>query len=140
MDPVSDHTIEEAAELTGVSKHTLRYYEREGLLPTIAKAPSGHRRYTDDDIGWIKFLQLLRATGMPIRDMKDFVALTYAGDHTIAQRVEVLERCRETLVKRMTEDREHLERLNFKIDYYTSVLDARDATPERLIGEPVVRR
>lgn len=140
MEPVSDHTIEEAAELTGVSKHTLRYYEREGLLPAIAKAPSGHRRYSEDDIGWIKFLQLLRATGMPIRDMKDFVALTHAGDHTIAQRVEVLERCREALVKRMAEDREHLERLNFKIDYYTSVLDARDATPERLIGEPVVRR
>lgn len=139
MEAVSDHTIEEAAELTGVSKHTLRYYEREGLLPAIAKAPSGHRRYTDDDIGWIRFLQLLRATGMPIRDMKDFVALTHAGDHTIAQRVEVLTRCRETLVKRMAEDREHLERLNFKIDYYTSVLDARDATPERLIGEPVVR-
>ncbi|NYE18603.1 MerR family transcriptional regulator [Microbacterium immunditiarum] len=136
---MSDHTIEEAAELTGVSKHTLRYYEREGLLPAIAKAPSGHRRYTEDDIGWIRFLQLLRATGMPIRDMKDFVALTNAGDHTIAQRVEVLTRSRETLVKRMAEDREHLDRLNFKIDYYTSVLDSGDVTPERLIGEPVVR-
>lgn len=136
---MSDHTIDEAAAQTGVSKHTLRYYEREGLLPAIAKAPSGHRRYTDDDLGWIRFLQLLRATGMPIRDMKDFVALTNAGDHTIADRVEVLERCYETLVRRMAEDREHLERLTFKLDYYRGVLDAREATPERLIGEPARR-
>jgi hypothetical protein len=65
-----DYTIDEAAERTGLSKHTLRYYEREGLLPPIAKASSGHRRYTDDDIGWVRFLQLLRATGMPIREAK----------------------------------------------------------------------
>jgi DNA-binding transcriptional MerR regulator len=130
-----DYTIDEAAERTGLSKHTLRYYEREGLLPPIAKASSGHRRYTDDDIGWVKFLQLLRATGMPIREAKEFVTLTWAGDHTIPQRVEVLTGYRAALVERMARDVEHLEALNRKIGFYEDVLSAKDATPEDVTGE-----
>lgn len=135
-----DYTIDEAADRTGLSKHTLRYYEREGLLPPIAKASSGHRRYTDDDIGFVKFLQLLRATGMPIREMKEFVKLTRAGDHTIAQRVEVLTAYREALVERMAHDVEHLEALNRKVEWYTELLEVRDATPEAVTGQRAVAR
>jgi DNA-binding transcriptional MerR regulator len=129
------YTIDEAAERTGLTKHTLRYYEREGLLPPIAKASSGHRRYSDDDIGWVKFLQLLRSTGMPIREAKEFVTLTWAGDHTIPQRVEVLTAYRTALVERMRQDVEHLEVLNRKIDFYSGVIEMRDATPEDVTGE-----
>lgn len=114
----------------GISKHTLRYYEREGLLPPIAKAANGHRRYTEDDLGWVKFLQLLRGTGMPIREMKSFVELTWAGDHTIAQRVDVLERYRVALRERMEADQERLQFLNYKIDYYTGVLALESATAD----------
>lgn len=127
---MSGYTIDQAAEKMGISKHALRYYEREGLLPPIEKAANGHRRYTDDDLGWVKFLQLLRGTGMPIREMKSFVALTWAGDHTIAQRVEVLERYRLALRERMEADVEHLKFLNYKIDYYSSVLALETATPD----------
>lgn len=134
------YTIDEAAARMGISKHTLRYYEREGLLPEIAKAANGHRRYTEDDLGWVKFLQLLRGTGMPIREMKSFVALTWAGDHTIAERVEVLERYRIALRERMEADREHLKFLNHKIDYYTGVLAIQGATPEELAGLPDAAR
>ena len=128
------YTIDQAAERMGISKHTLRYYEREELLPHIAKAANGHRRYTDDDLGWVKFLQLLRGTGMPIREMKSFVALTQAGDHTIADRVVVLERYRKELRARMEADRERLQFLNHKIDYYSSVLAVQSATPEDITG------
>ncbi len=131
---VTVYTIDDAAERMGLSKHTLRYYEREGLLPPIAKTSNGHRSYTEDDLGWVKFLQLLRATGMPIREMKAFVTITWAGDHTIPERVRVLTRYRQALVARMAEDQEHLERLNTKIDYYTGVLAAQDATPEDITG------
>jgi DNA-binding transcriptional MerR regulator len=62
-----DYTIDEAAARTGLTKHTLRYCEREGLLPPITKATSGHRRDADDDLGWVRMLQLLRAAGMPNR-------------------------------------------------------------------------
>ena len=134
---MAGYSIDEAAARMGIAKHTLRYYEREGLLPPIEKAMNGHRRYTDDDLGWIRFLQLLRGTGMPIREMKDFVALTWAGDHTVPQRVEVLQRYREALVARMAADREHLGFLDHKITVYGDMLRAREATPEDVIGTPV---
>ncbi|WP_203653703.1 MerR family transcriptional regulator [Demequina activiva] len=131
---MSAYSIDDVATLTGVSKHALRYYEREGLLAEVPKAPNGHRRYSEDDLGWVRFLQLLRATGMPIREMKAFVDLTHAGEHTIADRVEVLAHYREALVTRMAADREHLERLNAKLDYYRGVLAAADAVPEDITG------
>lgn len=126
--------IDDVARLTGITKHTLRYYEREGLMAPVAKAMNGHRRYTDDDVGHVRFLQLLRATGMPIREMKAFVELTRAGDHTIADRVRVLAHYRESLVARMEADREHLDRLDFKLDYYSGVLRSADAVPEDITG------
>jgi len=126
--------IDEAARRMGISKDTLRYYEREGLLPPIAKASNGHRRYTEDDLGWVKFLQLLRGTGMPIREMKEFVELTWAGDHTMPERVEVLSRYRAALRERMAADREHLKFLDYKIDYYSGVLAMQDADPADITG------
>lgn len=137
---MAHYTIDDAAERMAISKTTLRYYEREGLLPPIAKGPNGHRRYTDDDLGWVRFLQLLRGTGMPIREMKAFVALTREGDHTIPKRVEVLGRYRLALKERMAEDREHLKYLDHKIDYYSGVLAAQGARPEDITGEPITAR
>jgi DNA-binding transcriptional MerR regulator len=133
---MSAYSIDDVASLTGVSKHALRYYEREGLLSEVAKAPNGHRRYSDEDLGWVRFLQLLRATGMPIREMKEFIALTQAGDHTIANRVEVLAHYREALITRMAGDREHLARLDAKLEYYRGALAAADAVPEDITRTP----
>jgi len=129
---MTGYTIDDVAARTGVGKHALRYYEREGLLRTIAKAANGHRRYSDDDLGWVRMLTLLRATGMPIREMKQFVALTHRGDETIPERVEVLARYRDALIARMSADREHLDRLNNKLDIYHGVLAAQVAVPQDL--------
>lgn len=122
------HSIDEVSARTGISKHTLRYYEREGLLAPVTKGANGHRRYTEDDLGRLGMLQLLRATGMPIREMKDFVRLTEAGDHTIGERVAVLHRVRAGLLARMTADAEHLAWLDRKIDYYGGVLELGEVT------------
>ena len=134
---MTGYTIDQAAERMGISKHTLRYYEREGLLAPVEKAANGHRRYTDDDLGWVRTLQLLRGTGMPIREMRDFVELTRAGDHTVADRVEVLTRYREELRERMTADVERMDFLNHKITIYTYMLAAREATPEDVTGATI---
>jgi hypothetical protein len=71
---------------------------------------------------------------MPIREAKEFVTLTWAGDHTSPQRVEVLNAYRAALVERMRQDVEHLEVLNRKIDFYSGVIEMRDATPEDVTG------
>ncbi|HYF73607.1 MAG TPA: MerR family transcriptional regulator [Nocardioides sp.] len=120
-------TIEEAAERTGVSAHTLRYYERIGLLAPVPRGSGGHRRYTDADLGAVVFLTLLRQTGMPIRDMQRFVELTRLGDHTIPDRVAVLTDHRTELVAHIALLRRHLAALDTKIGIYTEMLRAQSA-------------
>ena len=76
-------TISELAHSTGLSKHTLRYYERVGLIPLVERHPSsGHRQYTSHHTQWVAFIRNLRATGMPIRDLRAYSALVAKGDHT----------------------------------------------------------
>jgi DNA-binding transcriptional MerR regulator len=117
------YTIEEAAQRTGVSTHTLRYYERIGLLEPVGRASSGHRRYSDDDLGAVGFLTLLRQTGMPIRDMQRFVAMARAGDHTIAERVALLREHRDSLAEQLALLNRHFAAIETKIGVYQALLD-----------------
>jgi DNA-binding transcriptional MerR regulator len=84
-------TISELAASTGVSKHTLRYYERAGLIPAVRRdASSRHRRYTTHHREWIGFVRNLRATGMPIRELQAYAALVSEGDRTWPRRKALL--------------------------------------------------
>jgi DNA-binding transcriptional MerR regulator len=116
------YTIEEAAQRTGISTHTLRYYERIGLLEPVGRAPSGHRRYTEGDLGLVEFLTCLRQTGMPIRGMQQFMELARAGDGTIPDRIDALVAHRESLAEQLALLRRHFEVLSGKIDYYRLLL------------------
>lgn len=91
-------TIEQTAQTTGLSSDTLRYYERIGLITDIERASNGHRRYTGHDITWISFLKQLRATGMPIAQMRRFAQLRREGDPTVPERVAMLEQHRQDLL------------------------------------------
>ncbi len=84
-------TVREAAAFTGLSAHTLRYYERAGLVEPVARTASGHRRYARADLEHLQFLHCLRATGMPIRRMLDYAALASQGRGTLAARLQLLE-------------------------------------------------
>lgn len=123
-------TIEEASARTGVTAHTLRYYERIGLLDPVPRAPGGHRRYTDDDLGRVGFLTLLRQTGMSIRDMQRFVELTRQGEHTIADRVDVLVDHRARLRAHVDLLTRHLAALETKIGVYRTILGVEHPTPD----------
>jgi DNA-binding transcriptional MerR regulator len=116
------YTIEEAARRTGVSTHTLRYYERIGLLEPVGRASSGHRRYTGDDLGTVTFLTLLRQTGMPIRQMLRFVELTRAGDTSVAARVALLEDHRDALAAQLELLKKHFAAIETKIGVYQAML------------------
>ena len=85
-EPSGPFTIAEVAALSGLSAHTLRYYERIGLLDPVARVHGGQRRYDAKDLAWLAFLQRLRATGMPIRDMQRYAELRRQGDSTLAAR------------------------------------------------------
>lgn len=111
-------TIQEAAQATGLSEHTLRYYERIGLIHPIDRGQNTHRRYTRDDVGWIDFLTKLRATGMSIKDMQRYAELQRRGDETLAERVEMLKALRDQVEAHMDELNENLRLIYYKIEIY----------------------
>ena len=112
------YTIQEAAEEMDVSAHTLRYYEKIGLLPAIQRGESGRRNYTEEDLGWVYWLKLLRESGMSIRAMKRYVEITRAGDHTIDERCTMLEEHRNHLRAQIEKLQGYLERLEQKVEFY----------------------
>ena len=116
-------TIQDVAEATGLSAHTLRYYERVGLIHPIGREENTRRSYTADDIGWIEFLMKLRATGMSIKDMQRYAKLQRHGDETLPQRVEMLKSLRGSVEARIDELNEHLKLVRYKIDIYSQIIE-----------------
>jgi DNA-binding transcriptional MerR regulator len=114
-------TIQEVAAATGLSVHTLRYYERIGLIHPIHRADNAHRRYSADDVGWIDFLNKLRATGMSIQQMQRYAELQRSGDQTLLERLEMLKALRKEAEARIAEVETHLNVIRYKIGYYEAV-------------------
>jgi DNA-binding transcriptional MerR regulator len=111
-------SISDAAVATGVSTHTLRYYERAGLIDPIGRAGSTHRRYTGAEIEWVVFLTKLRATGMPIRRMRDYADLVRSGDGIEVERLALLEDHRATVRAQLDEAARNLAAIDTKIEIY----------------------
>lgn len=111
--------ISEVAEATGLSTHTLRYYERAGLmLEPVDRASSTHRRYTAADVAWVGFLTKLRSTGMPIAVVAEYAELVRRGDVTTADRLELLQRHRITVLAQLEELSRSLAAIDTKIAIY----------------------
>jgi DNA-binding transcriptional MerR regulator len=119
-------TIQEVSQATGISTHTLRYYERIGLIHPIQREENSHRYYTRDDLGWIDFLLKLRATGMSIKDMRRYAELQRQGDATLPERVEMLKALRDNVEARMDELNEHLKLIYYKIEVYQKVVEEKE--------------
>jgi DNA-binding transcriptional MerR regulator len=126
--PESGVTIAEAARRTGVSAHTLRYYERAGLVVTdVGRTESGRRRYRKLDLDWIRVCTRLRATGMPIRSIRRYAELVSAGRGNEPERLDLLESHRAEVLARIAELQENLELIDHKIDVYRGRMTAGDA-------------
>lgn len=85
------YSAKEAAEITGLSTATLRYYEREKLIPQITRTDQKYRQYTDTDIEWIKMIQCMRMANIPIRSIKQYVELLIQGGKTLKQRSDMVQ-------------------------------------------------
>ena len=85
------YSAKEAAEITGLSTATLRYYEREKLIPQITRTDQKYRQYTDTDIEWIKMIQCMRMANIPIRSIKQYVELLIQGGKTLKQRYDMVQ-------------------------------------------------
>jgi len=113
-------TIQQVAEATGLTTHTLRYYERAGLLEGVGRNGGGHRRYTERDIDVLTFLQRLRMTGMPIHMVRHYAELARAGSDTIDERRQLLEDHRQAVLDEIALLQSNLAVLDYKIDLYKS--------------------
>lgn len=117
-------SIAEAAEATGLTAHTLRYYERDGLLlDAVDRATSGHRRYTEQDLGWIRLVTKLRATGMPVREIRLYADLVRAGEGNEDERLALLRAHRDRVRAQLDEVATHLLAIEGKIAVYEGTSD-----------------
>ncbi len=121
------YTISEVVAFTGLTAHTLRWYERIGLMPHVDRSHTGQRRFTNRDLDWLAFVGKLRLTGMPVADMVRYAELLREGEHTFEERQELLEATRRDVITRIAELQDTLAVLDHKIDFYASARRA----PER---------
>ncbi|MDH6542058.1 MerR family transcriptional regulator [Streptomyces lavendulae] len=112
------YTISEVEARTGLTQHTLRWYERIGLMPHVDRSHSGQRRFTDKDLGWLAFVGKLRATGMSVADMVRYAELVREGEHTVDERRALLEHTRREVRARLDELTDALGVLDRKIEMY----------------------
>jgi DNA-binding transcriptional MerR regulator len=121
-----EHTglpIAEAAEQTGLTPDTLRYYEKGGLmLRDVPRSASGHRQFQDADLTWIRLITKLRSTGMPIRDVRRYADLVRAGSGNEQERLDLLRAHRQVVLARLAEVQDHLGAIDFKIGLYEDTL------------------
>ena len=121
------YTIQDVSKKTGLTAHTLRYYEKEGLITGVERSQGGIRQYTDEDLEALGLICCLKNTGMSLQEIARFVQLTQAGEHTLRERVNMLTEHRENVIARMTEMQKHLEKVTWKLNFFSEKLRAYEA-------------
>jgi DNA-binding transcriptional MerR regulator len=118
------YSIGEVAEKLKLTVYTLRYYDKEGLLPFVERTPSGIRIFTETDLGTLKVIECLKATGMPIKDIKTFIDWCGEGDYTLQQRYDMFIERKAAVEAQMEELRKTMEVIEHKCRYYKTALEA----------------
>ena len=116
------YSIQEVCNKTGLTAHTLRYYEKEGLLTDIRRSEGGFRQYSDEDMEWLGLICCLKNTGMPLQEIARFVQLAHEGDRTLEERVELLKDHRQKLIEKMDEMQKYLDKITWKVNFFSGKL------------------
>ena len=117
------YSIHEVCERTGLTAHTLRYYEKEKLLPNVSRSAGGFRQYSEEDMEALGMICCLKNTGMSLQDISRFMELAREGDQTLRERCELLKKHRDNVIARMEEMQRHLEKVTWKVDHFTEKLE-----------------
>ena len=115
------YTIKQISEKTNLTEHTIRYYDREGLIPLITRTKSGIRQFSEDDLEWINLICCLRNSGMPLQEIKEFMQLCLKGKDSLEERRELLIRHRTRIQEQMANLENSLNIVNFKIEHYKEI-------------------
>jgi DNA-binding transcriptional MerR regulator len=122
-------TIAEVAQRTGLTAHTLRYYERIGLIAAVTRAPGGQRRYASADLDWLAFLLRLRETGMPIQGMQAFARLRSQGEASVGARRKMLEQHLAEVQAKVAALQQSMQALSLKIEHYRAIDNSHPSSP-----------
>jgi DNA-binding transcriptional MerR regulator len=133
----SGFTIHTMAERCGMTAHTLRYYERVGLIQPVGRARNGHRRYSEADAAWLNFLHCMRATNMPIRELQRYAELRELGDATSEQRRKILEDHQAAIAAQIDELQQAHALITHKIANYKAI-ERRIRVDSPALEEPAV--
>lgn len=117
------YSISEVAEIMGVPASTIRFYDKEGLLPNI-KRESGKRVFTDDDFKWLKVLNCLRNIGMPLKKIREYVELAEEGDSSLIERYEIILNQKESIKEQIKMLKQSLKEIEYKEWYYKTAIEA----------------
>ena len=118
------YTVGEMARILGVPSSTLRYYDKEGLLPFVARSSGGIRIFTEKDYEWLQVISCLKKAGMSLKDIREYILLAMQGDETIDPRLQLFYKQRETLKAQMEELQRTMEMLEYKCWYYETAKEA----------------
>lgn len=118
------YTISEVAKKTNLTPFTLRYYDKEGLLPLLEKTEKGTRCFKDSDLAWLDAIECLKSSGMSIKDIKSFIYWATEGDSTLQQRYDMFVERKIIVEQKMVEFQKILNKINYKCWYYKTALEA----------------
>ena len=118
------YTVGEMAKCLGVPSSTLRYYDKEGLLPFVERSSNGIRVFQEKDYEWLQIISCLKKTGMSLKDIRKYISLAMEGDGTIDERLELFKNQRKALEAQMAELQCAMDVLNFKCWYYETAKKA----------------
>ncbi|HFI0507081.1 TPA: stress response transcriptional regulator NmlR [Streptococcus suis] len=119
--------IKEVSQVTGLSADTIRYYERIGLVPKIERKSSGVRDFSENDVAILEFIRCFRGAGMSIERLIEYMGLVQAGDNTVRARIVLLKEEQEELRSRLVEIQKALDRLDYKIENYQTILKGKES-------------
>lgn len=114
-------TISEVSKKYNITADTIRYYEKEGLIPAVPRNKNGIRDFDENSCGWIEFIKCMRSAGLEIETLKRYVSLFRQGTKTVKERKILLEEQREKLLKKQEDIKATLDRLNYKIEKYEEI-------------------
>ena len=125
------YTVGEMAKVLGIPASTLRYYDKEGLLPFVERSSGGIRMFTEKDYEWLKVIECLKESGLSIKDIKSFIGMAKRGDESsLTERLTLFQSRRNAVKKQLKKMQETLELLEFKCWYYEQAIQ--DGTEERV--------
>lgn len=125
------YTVGEMAKILGIPASTLRYYDKEGLLPFVERSSGGIRMFTEKDHEWLKVIECLKQSGLSIKDIRNFISMAIQGDESsLAKRLTLFQARRDAVKKQIKDMQETLELLEFKCWYYEQAIQ--DGTEEKV--------